>query len=280
VSPTPSSTASESQPHTPAVSGLDAFSWPTHSHYEENRLLLGTEEESSERQTSDEDEALAVSDGFCGCCTSTYICHLKFLPQMVRVQYDRWLLIYASMHRSVYSSTWSENQIFLLSLLKNNIVPAHFMQISRYFSHPFFAIFLGDILVLKRHMPPEKLIFSLTQDFHFLSWCTLLPLLDKFGFILHFYFHFPFIFPLASFLFLVFFVFSSLHIFVLSALDEIFLVGRGRGYFLFIYTPLPESCILLAVTVTASIFVLASLAPLIDELVFYVVFYICSFLLS
>ncbi len=61
MSPTPSSTASESQPHTPAVSGLDAFSWPTHSHYEENRLLLGTEEESSERQTSDEDEALAVS---------------------------------------------------------------------------------------------------------------------------------------------------------------------------------------------------------------------------
>jgi len=62
-SPTPSSTASESQPHTPAAvsGGLDAFSWPAHTHYEENRLLLATEEESSERQSSDEDDALAVS---------------------------------------------------------------------------------------------------------------------------------------------------------------------------------------------------------------------------
>jgi hypothetical protein len=41
--------------------GLDAFSWPAHTHYEENRLLLATEEESSERQSSDEDDALAVS---------------------------------------------------------------------------------------------------------------------------------------------------------------------------------------------------------------------------
>jgi len=53
VSPTPSSTASESQPPTPAVHG--PFSWPTHS--EENRQLLGgTEEESSDKQSSDEEE--------------------------------------------------------------------------------------------------------------------------------------------------------------------------------------------------------------------------------
>ena len=36
--------------------GQDAFSWPSHSHYDENRQLLGTEEESSERQSSDEEE--------------------------------------------------------------------------------------------------------------------------------------------------------------------------------------------------------------------------------
>ena len=36
--------------------GQDAFSWPSHSHYDENRQLLGTEEESSERQSSDEED--------------------------------------------------------------------------------------------------------------------------------------------------------------------------------------------------------------------------------
>jgi len=59
----PSSSHSESQPDTPVVpgppshiQGQDAFSWPSHSHYDENRQLLGTEEESSERQSSDEEE--------------------------------------------------------------------------------------------------------------------------------------------------------------------------------------------------------------------------------
>ena len=52
VSPTPSSTASESQPATPAIQ--EPFTWPTHS--EENRQLLGTEEESSDRQSSDDEE--------------------------------------------------------------------------------------------------------------------------------------------------------------------------------------------------------------------------------
>lgn len=59
----PCSTASESHPPTPVVPGPplpiqggDAFSWPSHSHYDENRQLLGTEEESSERQSSDEED--------------------------------------------------------------------------------------------------------------------------------------------------------------------------------------------------------------------------------
>lgn len=59
----PCSTASESHPPTPVVpgppppiQGQDAFSWPSHSHYDENRQLLGTEEESSERQSSDEED--------------------------------------------------------------------------------------------------------------------------------------------------------------------------------------------------------------------------------
>jgi len=61
ISPTPSSTASESPPGTPTVpgppQGRDAFSWPSHGAYDENRQLLGTEEESSEvGGSSDEEE--------------------------------------------------------------------------------------------------------------------------------------------------------------------------------------------------------------------------------
>jgi len=54
VSPTPSSTASESQPATPAASALGPFSWPAHS--EENRELLGTEEESTDRSDDEAEE--------------------------------------------------------------------------------------------------------------------------------------------------------------------------------------------------------------------------------
>ena len=57
MSPTPSSTASESQPPTPAIVG--PFCWPAHS--EENRQLLGTEEESSDRQSSEEEEEEEVA---------------------------------------------------------------------------------------------------------------------------------------------------------------------------------------------------------------------------
>lgn len=60
ASPTPSSTGSDSQPPTPVVpgppQGTDAFSWPSHGAYDENRQLLGTEEESSEVGGSSEDE--------------------------------------------------------------------------------------------------------------------------------------------------------------------------------------------------------------------------------
>jgi hypothetical protein len=54
VSPTPRSTASESQPATPAIQP-EPFTWPTHNS-EENRQLLGTEEESSDRQSSDDED--------------------------------------------------------------------------------------------------------------------------------------------------------------------------------------------------------------------------------
>lgn len=60
VSPAPSSTASESPPGTPVVpgppQGRDAFSWPSHGAYDENRQLLGTEEESSEVGGSSDEE--------------------------------------------------------------------------------------------------------------------------------------------------------------------------------------------------------------------------------
>ena len=35
--------------------GPDTFCWPTQSNYEENRQLLGTEEESSDRQSSEDE---------------------------------------------------------------------------------------------------------------------------------------------------------------------------------------------------------------------------------
>ena len=56
VSPGPSSEGSRPTSPTLQAPGPDAFSWPTHCNYDENRQLLGTEEESSDRQSSDEDE--------------------------------------------------------------------------------------------------------------------------------------------------------------------------------------------------------------------------------
>lgn len=53
LSPSPSSDASHPATPTRQVPGPDAFSWPTHCNYDENIQLL---EESSDRQTSDEDE--------------------------------------------------------------------------------------------------------------------------------------------------------------------------------------------------------------------------------
>jgi len=66
-SPVPSSTDGDSQPCTPVVpgpplqQGQDAFSWPSHSHYDENRELLGTEEESSEVCSEEEEEERSSS---------------------------------------------------------------------------------------------------------------------------------------------------------------------------------------------------------------------------
>ena len=56
VSPGPSSEGSRPSSPTLQAPGPDAFSWPTHCNYDENRQLLGTEEESSDRQSSDEEE--------------------------------------------------------------------------------------------------------------------------------------------------------------------------------------------------------------------------------
>ena len=60
VSPSPSSEEG-SRPTSPIHDGPgpgggpDAFCWPTQSNYEENRQLLGTEEESSDRQSSEDE---------------------------------------------------------------------------------------------------------------------------------------------------------------------------------------------------------------------------------
>jgi len=53
VSPSPSSESSHPTTPTRQAPGPDAFSWPTHCNYDENTQLL---EESSDRQSSDEDE--------------------------------------------------------------------------------------------------------------------------------------------------------------------------------------------------------------------------------